>query len=587
MKKLVYFVAIATLAFVSCNKELEPANDVVNGKLTFKASIEQLAEPTKGTINADNQLVWAKNDMIGIYFPDWGDKNQPFKLDDADAGNTQGTFTIQTEANPTGANATAAFFPWNASGTFPSSTENNVYNGVMYFKLKNDVWGYDSGDMLTPLVASLSGNTDPINFKHAGAAIKLTINNISEGEYTTKLTVANEQITGDFHVNPANAGTDALTLDADKDVTKNYITLHSWAGGAFSWVFPVPALTTPKLSFEVVDYNGISVWSKSPKTQASVGRGEILVMPALSIKPYSQFSTDETWSVCGDHNSWGDTKMVSDGKLFIAKGVTFTANQQFKIRTTGAWTTSYGYDQLNGVLSGSDSKSKWHVNAVAGSENNNLKITTAGTYDIIFNASDSDYCGYKAHEIRVVQNGFPYPTPPLPKESAEITINGSFSDWDGITSESAGNTTVKVVSDDTNVNFFVQLTSVPSSVWGAGNYIYVLFDLDGDPSNDADQWGNKGDFIMLLYPYGGSSESPALITTPNSNWLCNPNTSPYTISNVSLDGTISDADGSGNRTVTYEFRIPRGNMPTIPSTAPITITFKGSPASKVSISRVL
>ena len=584
MKKVIYLLAVAALAFVSCEKEIEVNIDSNRDALTFKASIEQLSVPTKGTLNDSYQLEWAKNDLIGIYFPSWGDKNQPFRLADEDAGKTQGTFTIATEANPSGASATAAYYPWEPEGstTFPGDWQNNVYNGTMYFKLRDNYYSYTSGKMLTPLVAKITSSTDPIAFKHAGAAVKLTINNLVSGTYKAMMSVDGKQITGGFHVNPANAGSEALALDAAENTSLNTVTLNTWkSSGAFTWIFPVPTLTTPKLTFEVIDENGISVWSKTPKTQSSLGRGNILVMPALSVSAYKQFDTNAGWGVCGTHNSWdGDTKMVTDGKLCIAKSVTFAANAEFKVRTVGSWGTAgihnFGWSYVNSGKS---------TNVTDNSEN--IKVTAAGTYDIIFNSSDSDYYGYGAKEIRVVSSKYPYP---LPKETASITINGSFSDWDGVTSESAGNTTVKVVSDNTYINFYVSITGLKSSRWGNSGYVYACFDLDGNPSNDVAIYEtNTGDFVALLYPYGGSSASPAFNASyaGGGSWQCAPS-SPYTINNVSLAGAYSDADGSGNRDVTYEFRIPRADMPTIPSTDPITITITGSKiSSNVSISRKL
>ena len=594
MKKVLYLVAIATLVISACQKakEIEPEPEspadpeetVVPEENTnpennaepfiFKASIEGLGADTKGTINASHQMLWAEGDKIGIYFPTWGDKNQAFTLSGG-AGTTLGEFTRDDPYAYDPADATAAFYPWQGTG----SSKNNVYEDVMYFKLPSEYWSYNDGDMLTPLVASVS-SSENIAFKHAGAAVKLTINNLVSGTYKVKMSVTDKQITGDFHINPANAGTDALALDNAENTSLNSITLNSWKStGAFSWIFPVPALTKPKLQFEIKDENGVVVMAKNLKAQTSdVGRGDILVMPALSITAYKQFDANATWGVCGTHNSWsGDTKMVTDGTLCIAKSIAFAANAEFKIRTVGTWgdygTNNFGAGTLNAGKS---------TNTTTNGEN--LKVTAAGSYDVIFNSSASEYCGFGAHEIRVVQSKYPYP---LPKETAEITIDGTFTDWDGVTSESAGNTTVKVVSDNTKVYFYVQITGAPSTIWGGSNYLYVLFDLDGDPSNDADQWGNKGDFIMLIYPYGGSSESPAFITSPNGNWLCKPS-SPYTIANVGLNGAFSDADGSGNRTVTYEFSIPRADMPTIPSTDPVTLTFKGSPiSSNPSISRIL
>lgn len=582
MKKYLFIVAVATL-FFSCNKELEPTAPTTTDRFTFKASIEQLAEPTKATINDNNQLVWAEGDKIGIYFDSWNDnKNQAFTLSSGQ-GTTEGEFTMDNNWAYEPNDATAAFYPWQGSG----SDKNNVYEGTMYFKLGSEFWSYDNGDMLTPLVASLSSSNN-IAFKHAGAAVKLTINNLVSGTYKVKMSVTGKQITGGFHVNPANAGTDAMSLDEAEITSLNHITLNSWkSSGAFSWIFPVPTLTKPKLTFEVVDENGVPVWSKTPKTQSSIGRGDILVMPAISVTPYKQFDANAGWGVCGTHNNWaGDTKMVTDGTLCIAKSIEFAENAEFKVRTVGDWGTAgehnFGWSNVN------EDKCFKH-DKIIGVENSggNIKIKYAGTYDVIFNSSDSDYCGYGAHEIRVVLSKYPYP---LPKETASITIDGAFTDWDGVTAESAGNTTVKVVSDNTKISLYVKITGAASDIWdnGGDKYVYALFDLDGDPSNDVDQWGNKGDFILLLYPYAAG---PAIVTSSASSataWICKPTTSPYTVANISLSGTFTDADGSGNRDITYEFSIPRADMPAIPSTDPITITIKGSKiSSNVSISRKL
>ncbi len=568
MKKTLFFVAIATLFIASCQKEVEPtAQNTGNNAPCFRASIEQLVDSdTKAAINGSNQLEWATGDKIGIWFPSWDDNNyQSFTLSGG-AGTTEGTFSIDTGWAYNPSDATVAYFPWSA-GT-------NMYEGNLYFELPSAYWSYDNGDMVTPLVASLS-SSDAISFKHAGAAVKLTVNNLVSGTYAVKMSVYNKQISGYYHINAANAGTDAMVPNTAENTSLNNVTLNSWkSSGAFSWIFPVPELDNPKLKFEITDENGVPVWKKSLAAQANdVERGDILVMPAISITPYKTFDATATWGVCGTHNSWsGDTKMVTDGTICIAKSIEFAANAELKVRNNGTWgdygTNNFGAATLN------TSKSK---NATTNGEN--IKVTVAGTYDVIFNQSTK--------EIRVVLSKYPYP---LPKESASITIDGSFSDWAGVTSESAGNTTVKVVSDNTKVSVYVKITGAASDIWdnGGGNYVYALFDLDGDPSNDVDKWGNKGDFVLLLYPYAAG---PAIVTSSASSattWVCVPSTTPCTVDNISLAGTFTEADGDGKRDITYEFSIPRTDMPTIPSTDPITITIKGSKiSSNVSISRTL
>ncbi len=442
MKKVFYLVAIATLAFVSCQKELNPAEQTQNNKpLTFKASIEQLQDQTKATINASNQLVWAENDMIGIYFPGWDDKNQPFRLNAADAGKTEGEFTIASAANPSGASATAAYFPWwdteSLSATYPSSSQTNVYDGVVYFKMKSEYYGYTDNRMLTPLVAPITSSSDNISFKHAGAAVKVTINNLVSGTYKTTMSVTGKQISGDFHVNPVNAGTEALTLDDEEDVTKNSVTLNAWKStGAFTWIFPVPELSKPKLQFEIKDNNGVPVWSKKLKAQANdLGRGDILEMPALTITPYEKFVQENacTWSFSGTINgsAWQDNvPMVSDGKYWILAGCTFKAGDEFKIRKEKAWGEAY--------------------------PSNNWLFTDAlaGSKDIIFNS--------ETKEIKVVAHYFPYPEADLSSlSSSSITIDGDMTDWTFINGLSSTGTnrirSWKFSSDNDNLYFYLVL----------------------------------------------------------------------------------------------------------------------------------
>ena len=388
MKKVFYIAAIATLSFLSCQREEQDLskNDVVSEGFTFKASIEQFA--TRGDINDNNKLVWAEGDKIGIYVNDasWDDHNQPFTLT-SNGGSTEGVFAWDygTFKNP---NAAAAFFPWSGTGL----NENNVSDGdgIAYFKLKDDYWSYSSGKMLTPLVAPLSGSTDDIHFKHAGAAVKVTINNLPKRVRDIGMSVEGQQITGDYHIDPAQAGTACLTLDEGAaDATKNSVWLHVWNGSEskFTFIFPVPAITKPKLSFQIWDENGILVWSKKLKAQSSdLNRNDILVMPPLSITPYSQFTESDTWTFCGTINgsAWvNDIPMYTDGNYCILRGITFKAGDEFKIRKDKKWVNEGGeeYPSSNQVISSA----------------------YAGERDIWFNTN--------SHEIEIKEAKCPYPSP--------------------------------------------------------------------------------------------------------------------------------------------------------------------------------
>ena len=400
MKKVFYLVAVATLAFFSCQRqELDPTanNNKVDQKgFTFKASIEQLGDATKGTINASNQLVWATGDKIGIYVNDdsWTDKNQPFIVSSG-VGETQGEFTWDdTGTNPFSDKAAAAFYPWDNNDNAGDGTLNNVFDGYAYFTLNEGIYSYSSGKMLTPLVASLSSSSDDIHFKHAGAAVKVHINNVPKRVHSIGMSVNGQQVTGEFKVSVANAGTDAM-VPVTADATKNTVWLNIWNGSQAAWdfIFPVPALTKPKLSFQMWDENDILVWEKKLKAQSSdLGRGDILVMPDLTITPYSQFKESTEWTFCGKIGgieAWdADIPMYTDGTVSILKGMSFKVGDEFKIRKNKAWGEAY--------------------------PSSNYAITEDCTKDVWFNNS--------THEITLKDAKCDYPAP---KVTLYFGINGA------------------------------------------------------------------------------------------------------------------------------------------------------------------
>ena len=396
MKKVLFIVAVATL-FFSCNKEIEPTAPTTpsTDRFTFKASIEQFSDPTKATINADNQLVWATGDKIGVYVNDasWTDKNQPFTLSDG-AGSTNGTFAWDYTGDFSD-KAAAAFFPWDDNDNADDGTRNNVYDGYAYFSLHEGIYSYSSGKMLTPLVASLSGSTDDIIFKHAGAAVKVHINNVPKHVHSIGMSVDGQQVTGEYKVSVANAGNEAMTLVSTADATKNTVWINIWNGSEAAWdfIFPIPEVTKPKLSFQMYDDNDVLVWSKKLKAQSSdLKRGDILVMPPIDITPYSQFTESTEWTLCGKicgNAAWdADIPMYTDGTVTILKGMTFKAGDAFKIRKNKAWAEAY--------------------------PSSDYAITQDCTMDVWFNNT--------THEITLKEAKCDYPAP---KVTLYFGINGS------------------------------------------------------------------------------------------------------------------------------------------------------------------
>ena len=383
MKKTFCLIAVALLFVMACNKE-NTTPEVKSVGLV--ANIENLE--TKADMDANNDLVWVSEDNIGVFVNGWADNsNQQFDIVNG-VGTHSGSFVRNEDSGWFETDqANAAFFPWQGKG----STYNNVYGSTMYFKMQSSYVNYTSGKMLTPLVAPLvytgPGYTyAPIDFKHAAAAVRVTINNLPAGAHSIAMT-ADQQIYGEYHILVADAGNEAMVLDGEADPSKNQVWLN-YAPAAearvFTFIFPTPTLTTPKLSFIIYDENDILVWSKNLKAQSeSIGRAQLLDMPAINITPYSQFDQkSDEWTVIGTANgsNWDqDFEMVTDGTICIAKGLTFSNNGEFKVRKNKDWGESY------------PSGGNWVI------------TTGDGTYDVIFNKD--------THSVSAVKSKCPYPTP--------------------------------------------------------------------------------------------------------------------------------------------------------------------------------
>lgn len=90
------------------------------------------------------------------------------------------------------------------------------------------------------------------------------------------------------------------------------------------------------------------------------------------------------WAVAGTFNTWGDLSMefTDVDNIFVAREVTLIAGDEFKIKAAGSWDTAYGKN----ITLDAD---HYTVVATGGSEQDNVKVATAGSYDIYFELGDS------------------------------------------------------------------------------------------------------------------------------------------------------------------------------------------------------
>ena len=112
--------------------------------------------------------------------------------------------------------------------------------------------------------------------------------------------------------------------------------------------------------------------------EAEGGKFMAYEMGTEPVKPAVPVLGEHTWGVIGDHNGWGaDDTMTAEGDWVVAKGVSFTAGQGFKVRADAGWNINYGNAEAgqNAVLD-------TEFEVFAGGQN--VMIEKDGTYDIYF-----------------------------------------------------------------------------------------------------------------------------------------------------------------------------------------------------------
>ena len=89
-------------------------------------------------------------------------------------------------------------------------------------------------------------------------------------------------------------------------------------------------------------------------------------------------SGDGSWGLCGTMTNWSsDITMVQDGPFVVARNVTFTDADEFKLRFAGDWGRNYG-TATKGYKLPLDKEYKLTSNA------QDMKAPSAGTYDVYF-----------------------------------------------------------------------------------------------------------------------------------------------------------------------------------------------------------
>ena len=251
------------------------------------------------------------------------------------------------------------------------------------------------------------------------------------------------------------------------------------------------------------------------------------------------------WYIIGDAvGGWSNENDVPfesfDDSWYAAKNVSILGEKNFKFRANHAWTyqlTCPGMRTIGIIFNLEDGN---------GSDND-MQIPSDGVYDV--------YLSKELTSAVILTAGSAFGGGG--EEPKGITIDGDFSDWDGISGVSDGNYEMfKVASDADNIYFFSWRNTGGrySEIWNGEGYVYFGFDLDNNSETGVTLWGNGPlEFVGVIWPYGDH----AIIEAPESAY----GPDGKTIPGVVCKGVVDDSG------VKIEFSVPRSSLPEIPTTS--------------------
>ena len=304
-----FFFALIALAAVSwgCSKETAPEIEnpevpqTVLGTHVASLSVGAESDPTKGIFVDDRTFQWQAGDQIGVYLysstltnvagsygvsGQYGPWIAPFYIQSG-AGTGTAVFTrnLNDELGETVGNV--AIYPY-TSGTSYLFVDDDT-RGTLTFHLPDKYENLDDLNMVRiPMVGELDmtpgGDKTSVNLKHVGGDVKFTLLNVPSKAKYFKLWAVGKNISGDYTIQLNQVGSGTLQGNGSGNTVELQLK-EGRAAEELTVYFPVPA-GTYQLGIGVYG-DGIVYLEKTASRENTVGRGQILRMPAVTIpEPY-------------------------------------------------------------------------------------------------------------------------------------------------------------------------------------------------------------------------------------------------------------------------------------------------------------
>ena len=231
MKQMTWIITTLLVGILAgCNTEEPFMDELVTTShiVTITAGSEDNA--TKAAISDALAFTWTTGDQIAVHTTDGYKTSSALTSGDSPSA----TFTVDLGE---GTRQNYAVYPASAALASYATAENLRVHYA-------DTYSYNSNADFSPMVMIAKGNAPGTNlsFKHVGALVRMTVNNIPPE--ATKLTFTFQyKVTGDFPV--SNPDTDAPDVTTTTSESDNVVTFHLpdhagtwWDGKVFN--IPVP-----------------------------------------------------------------------------------------------------------------------------------------------------------------------------------------------------------------------------------------------------------------------------------------------------------------------------------------------------------
>ena len=289
MKKIiVYAMAIASIAAVSCNKIETQAPLANEGQYSITATIDN--SDTKTAYDADGKFSWVAGDKISVVVYN---AESPYTTDkysfaaEAD-GNTA---TFKSVGTP---DWTA--YPKSGFAIYPNSLTLGGEKDSYTVSLP-DNYTLSSGSDFTKIGIPMIGTEESENvfrFKTAVGILKVTLTNVPVSARKLVITTSGDNVSGTFPLNATTAENGLAMADATS--AGNSITVNfpqQAAGATVSILVPVPAgKISAGATFAVQQSDGTAI-KTTPATvrDITIERNHVLPLPAIAVEDWVSLGT--------------------------------------------------------------------------------------------------------------------------------------------------------------------------------------------------------------------------------------------------------------------------------------------------------